>query len=628
MSLTGWFQEWHHTSHAPPSVRSGTTAKSRYRLNLESLESRVVPSLSGNQLFPADNPWNQKITNAPVAANSDTLVASIGLTRHFHPDFGTTYAGALNGIPVNVVPGTQPRVHVTIDAYASESDLLPIPIPSNAIIEGDPLPSGQNTGDRHLLVFDKDNNVLYETFNTHKPSEETDGQWHADSEAVWDLKKDTFRTPGFTSADAAGLPILLGLVRPDEVLDQGKITHALRFTVSRSQNAYVFPASHQAGSNNPALPRMGERFRLKQNVNISGYSPANQVILQALKDYGMIVADNGSSWYISGEPSTRWDDNDLHNLNQIAGSDFEAVDLTPVASGLDQGSGATAGGGTVTISGGNFSGGAGQTQVFFGTTAASNVTVLADTQLTVIVPAHIAGTVDVVVQSPYGKSATVAADQYAYGQSSTGQPSANQNFVTQVYSDVLQRPVDAGGLATWTNRLNQGMSRPDVVKAIESSTEYHTSLVQSLYTKYLHRSADSGGLNGFVNFLGSGGSVEQVASALAGSPEYFQTRGSGTVPGFLAALYQDALNRAADSGGQAAFSQAITNGVTRTQVVAAIVTSDECHRGLVQSFYQGFLHRAADGGGLTTFATLLNQGRGDQEVMAFIIGSAEYLARG
>jgi hypothetical protein len=623
MSFTGWLQKLYHNTNASRSRRRLAKARARYRLNLESLESRALPSLMGNPLFPADNPWNQKITNAPVAANSDTLVASIGLTNHFHPDFGTTYAGALNGIPFNVVPGTQPKVPVTIDAYPAESDLQPIPIPSTAVIEGDPLPSGQNTGDRHLLVYDKDNNILYETFNTHKPSEEPDGQWHADSEAVWDLNKDSFRTAGFTSADAAGLPILTGLVRADEVLDQGTITHALRFTVSRSQNAYVFPASHYAGNNNPALPRMGERFRLKQSVDISGYSPANRVILQALKDYGMIVADNGRSWYISGAPSSRWDDNDLHNLNQIVGSNFEAVDLTPVVSGLDQTSGSTAGGGTITITGLNFTGAAGHTQVFFGTAAARNVTVLSDTQLTATVPAEAAGTVDVVVQSPYGKSALVAADRYTFGQSSA----TNQAFVAQVYLDLLQRSADTNGLAAWTTLLNQGMSRTAVVGAIESSVEYRTDLVQSLYTQYLHRNADTGGLTGFVSFLGSGGSVEQVASIMVGSPEYLQTRGGGNDSGFLAAIYQDALKRTADSGGQAAFSQALANGMSHTQVAGAIVTSDECRRDLVQSYYQTFLRRAADNGGLNAFAVLLSQGTRDQDAIAFIMGSNEYLAR-
>src|SRR5579871_2857396 len=622
MSFTGWLQQQFRKANPSGTGHRAKPGPSSW-LGLELLESRVVPTLLGNPLFPADNPWNQKITDAPVAANSDTLVGSIGLTSHFHPDFGTTYAGALNGIPFNVVSGTQPKVPVTIDAYPDESDLLPIPIPSNAVIEGDPLPSNQNTGDRHMLVYDKDHNLLYETFNTDRPSEEPDGQWHADSEAVWDLSKDSFRTPGFTSADAAGLPILTGLVRPDEVLDQGKITHALRFTVPRSDNAYVFPASHYAGSNNPVLPRMGERFRLKQSVNISGFSPANQVILQALKDYGMIVADNGSGWYLSGEPSSRWDDNDLHNLSQIVGSDFEAVDLTPVVSGLDQNSGSTAGGATITITGLNFSGGAGQTQILFGTVAATNVTVLSDTQLTATIPAHAAGTVDVVVQSPYGTSAATAADRYTFGPSSA----ANQAFVAQAYLDLLQRPADTGGLATWTTLLNQGMSRTAVVEAMESSPEYRADVVQSLYTQYLHRIADTGGLTGFVAFLGAGGSAEQVAAIMAGSSEYFQTRGGGSNSGFITALYQDALNRTADAGGQAAFSQALANGMTRTQVAAAIVSSAECHRDLVQGYYQAFLRRAADSGGLNAFTTLLGQGTHDQDVIAFVMGSNEYLAR-
>src|SRR5262249_308192 len=157
-------------------------------------------------------------------------------------------------------------------------------------------------------------------------------------------------------------------VRADEVLDQGVITHAIRFTVPKSQNAYVFPASHYAGSNNSSYPRMGERFRLKQSVDISSFSPANRVILQAMKDYGLIVSDNGRGWYISGEPSSRWDDNDLHNLGQLHGSDFEALDLDPVVSGLSTNTGSTGGGTLVTISGLNFSGGAGQTQIYFGNT--------------------------------------------------------------------------------------------------------------------------------------------------------------------------------------------------------------------------------------------------------------------
>src|SRR5262249_7716042 len=157
---------------------------------------------------PMDNPWNERITNAPVAGNSATLVNSIGFSSRFHPDYGNAlWQGSYVGIPFNIVSGTQPRVNVVIDAYWRGNDLVPIPIPGNAIIEGDPAPSSQNTSDRHLLVYDRDNNILYETFNTHRPSETADGQWHADSEAVWDLNHNTFRPAGWTSADAAGLPI-------------------------------------------------------------------------------------------------------------------------------------------------------------------------------------------------------------------------------------------------------------------------------------------------------------------------------------------------------------------------------------------------------------------------------------
>jgi hypothetical protein len=378
--------------------------------HLEILEDRTVPTLLGNTLFPANNPWNENIASAPVAANSATLVASIGATASLHPDFGTTYAGALNGIPFNVVSGSQAKVNIIIDAYPGESDLQPIPIPAGAVIEGDPLPSAQNTSDRHLIVYDATNNIVYETWNTHKPSEEPDGQWHADSEAVWNLNANTFRTAGYTSADAAGLPILPGLVRPDEVLDQGVITHALRFTVPATQNSYVFPASHVAGSNNANLPPMGERFRLKASFDISGFSKSDQVILQALKTYGMIVADNGASWYLSGSPSSRWNDSDLHSLSQVPGNAFEAVDLTPVVSSLGVTSGSPSGGLQVTINGLNFSGGAGMTKVLFGGTPATSVQVLSDTQIIATSPSHAAGPVDVTVQSPYGASVTKAAE--------------------------------------------------------------------------------------------------------------------------------------------------------------------------------------------------------------------------
>ncbi len=380
----------------------------RLLLILEELESRALPSLMGNALFPADNPWNEKITNAPVAANSATLINSIGANTSLHPDFGTTYGGALNGIPVNFVTATQPKINVVVDAYASESDLIPVPIPANAVIEGDPLPSAQNTGDRHLLVFDQTNNLEYELFNASRPSENTDGQWHCSSLAFWNMNQDWFRPTGYTSADAAGLPILPGLVRPDEVLTQKVITHALRFTVNRSANTFIFPASHEAGSNNANLPPMGARFRLKASFDISHYSAADQVILQALKDYGMIVADNGSSWYLSGEPSPSWNDSDLHSLTQVIGSDFETVDLTPKLTSATAATALTPGS-VITLTGLNFSGGAGKTVVNFGSIPAASVQVVSDTEILATVGVVPTGSnVTAQVTSPYSSSAAVS----------------------------------------------------------------------------------------------------------------------------------------------------------------------------------------------------------------------------
>jgi hypothetical protein len=395
------------------TLRQGEHAATRL-LSVEFLEERTLFSLEGNELFPANNPWNQVVSAAPVAANSSTLVASIGAGSHLHPDFGTIYEGAYIGIPFVVVSASQPKVQVIVDAYPDESDLIDVPIPSGAPLEGDPLPSNENDGDRHLIVYDKDNNVAYELYNVHRPSETADGKWHADSIAYWDMDQNWFRTPGDTSADAAGLPILPGLVRPDEVLDQGVIDHALRFTVPRSRNQYVYPASHQAGVNNASYPRMGERFRLKADFDISGFSPANQVILQALKTYGMIVADNGSGWYLSGQPSSRWDDDELSELGDIIGSNFEAVDLRPIVNDIPADTGPTAGGTPVTISGLNFSGAAGNIQVYFGGVAATNLNVVSDSTLVVTLPAHAAGTVQVTVATPYGTSATSTNSQFTY----------------------------------------------------------------------------------------------------------------------------------------------------------------------------------------------------------------------
>lgn len=381
------------------------------RLKLEELESRDLPStFLGNQIFPADNPWNQKIDKAPVAAQSSSWLSYIGVDDRLRPDFGSgTYAGSIIGIPFNVVSGSQPKVQVVIDSWPEESDIMPVPIPANPKIENDP----SLEGDRHLLVYDKDNNIVYELYNAKPPSITADGKWHAANQAVWDLNKNTFRTEGWTSADAAGLPVFPGLVRTDEVFNLGRIDHALRFTIPLSSEAYIFPASHEAGRDNPAYPPMGARFRLKESFDISGFSPTNQIILKALKEYGMIVADNGGGWFFQGEPSPLWNNDEIRNLVNVFGRDFEAVDLTPIVKSLNVT--AAAPGSTITISGLNFSGGAGLTRVYFGTTAATSFVINSDSTITAVVPNGSLGTtVDVTVKSGYGTSKVSTGDRFTY----------------------------------------------------------------------------------------------------------------------------------------------------------------------------------------------------------------------
>jgi hypothetical protein len=283
--------------------------------------SPISPNPPVCPIFPPDNAWNVPVDKLPVDSNSQAYLASGGLTNPLHPDFGSgTYAGSTIGIPITLVPGTQPRVPVTF-YYASESDNGPYPIPPDVSIEGGP----NATGDRHALILDQDKCVLYELYDaTPNP----DGSWNAGSGAIFDLHCDCLRPQTWTSADAAGLPIYPGLVRYDEVAS-GQITHALRVTLPQTQKAFVWPARHYASSlTAPTYPPMGQRFRLQANFDISGYDPMVQVILVALKKYGMILADNGSSWFISGTPDERWDNNVLAQLKQLNGSNFEAVDTS------------------------------------------------------------------------------------------------------------------------------------------------------------------------------------------------------------------------------------------------------------------------------------------------------------
>jgi hypothetical protein len=278
-----------------------------------------LPSAPQCPIFPRDNAWNRRIDHLPVAPGSRAIVRSIGLEEGLHPDFGSgTWQGSPIGIPITIVRRTQPKVRVAFE-YGAESDPGPYPIPRNVRIEGG--------GDRHALIVDRDRCRLYELFALARAS---DGRWRAGSGAVWDLRSNRLRPAGWTSADAAGLPILPGLARFDEVA-RGRIDHALRFTVERTRRAYVYPARHYASSLTARdLPPMGLRVRLRREFDTRPFPRQARVILEALKRYGMIVADNGSDWYITGAPDPRWSNDALHTLGRVKGADFEVVD----ASGL------------------------------------------------------------------------------------------------------------------------------------------------------------------------------------------------------------------------------------------------------------------------------------------------------
>ena len=287
--------------------------------------SARTPIASGREAaacptLPATNVWNRRVDALPVRSDSATLMNRMGLTRYLHPDFGS-YAGY--GIPINTVTAATPRSPVTF-TWPSESDAGPYPIPASPKIEG-----AGAAGDRHILMIDKSACRLWELFVAAK----TASGWRAGSGAIFNLRSNALRPDGWTSADAAGLPIYPGLARYDEVA-AGLIAHALRFTVPETRKAHIYPARHHASSlTGASYPPMGLRLRLKASVSISGYGPQSRVILTALKRYGMILADNGSAYYVSGAPDPRWDDDDLHDLHGIKGSMFEVVNTTGFVNG-------------------------------------------------------------------------------------------------------------------------------------------------------------------------------------------------------------------------------------------------------------------------------------------------------
>jgi hypothetical protein len=282
-----------------------------------------TPTIAGCPVFPANNPWNERVDRLPVAADSAAIIAAIG-DDPVHADFGSgLYDGSRIGIPYVVVHGrTTPKSHVAFD-YADESDKGPYPIPRNVPIEG--APDHANQGDRHALIVDRDSCKLYELFALRREN----GRWAAGSGAIWNLRSNGLRPAGWTSADAAGLPILPGLARWDGDASTGAIRHALRFTVERTRRAYVYPARHYASDlTDPKLPPMGLRVRLKASVDISHLPKQARIVAQAMKTYGMILADNGSNWFVTGAPSPHWSNDQLHALGTLHGSDFEVVETS------------------------------------------------------------------------------------------------------------------------------------------------------------------------------------------------------------------------------------------------------------------------------------------------------------
>lgn len=505
---------------------------------VEELERRDVPSLLGQQLFPSNYPMNQNIANAPVASNSAAVISHIGTSIKVHPDLGydspSNGNDPLYGIPFNVVHGNSvTKVNVVIDGYPSESDILPVPIPANAVIEGDyqdgpnlngPGYNSGQRGDSHLIIWDEDNNIAYELFGTSRPNDVTNttGQWEALQETVWNMNTDQFRTLGETSADAAGLSILAGLLRPDEALPvsqggQGAIDHAIRFTLPSADinPQYIYPASHEidvSSQSSTSLP-LGARLRLENNATVDALiakmGPEAQIVATAMQQYGLILADDGSAMYVTGTSASvnasndidlTWDMSDILGLESLTAGDFQVVNLTPIVTSLSESSGAA--GNTVTITGQNFSGAAGNLSVFFGTTAATDVTYVSDTEITAVVPSG-SGTVNVTVQSGidetdnisdnpnanvtapvfgYGVSATSSADDFTYSSqtisgtkstvslASSSVASGSTDLATIVVEDTNGNPVAGLASSAFTFALSGGKSSGTFGAVTQTST--------------------------------------------------------------------------------------------------------------------------------------------------------------
>ncbi len=550
-------------------------------------EALAVPSIAGCPTLPGDNVWNAKVDTLPVHARSNAWVANAaiagnGATRQLKMDFGSgLFDGGPIGIPYVVVNGNQPKVPVAFgDEARDESDPGPYPIPPNAPIEGGPA----SQGDRHILVIDSDNCILYETFSSYTFN--NGASWEAYSGAVYDLRSNALRTAGWTSADAAGLPIFPGLVRYDEVA-AGVIQHALRFTVERTQRAYLWPARHFASSSmDPDHVPMGARFRLKASVNINNLSPHAKVIAQAMKTYGIINADNGSPWFVTGAPDERWDNDVLQELRALTGNDFEAVDMSSLQASAN--SGAVVGG-CVAGDGDND-----------GIPSCVELTEARDPALR---------------------------DNDIF--------TVNRLFAMQQYRDFLGREGDAAGISFFVNLLNTGAAvRANVVESFFFSPEFSGSVspIARLYFATFLRIPDYPGLLFQVNALRTGTPLEVIANNFTLSPEFQATYGALDNAQYVSLLYQNILNRTATQPEIDFHVARLTSGVTRGAVLAGFSESPEFRQNsnidvYVTMMYVGMLRRSPEQAGFDFWTDYMEAGNPGLALILGFLQAPEYRNR-
>lgn len=538
----------------------------------------AAPMLDGCPVFPADNVWNTRVDWLPPHESSATYIASIGGTRNFHMDFGAgLFEGAPIGIPFVAVPGSQPRVPVAFDV-PEESDPGPYPIPPDAPIEG----GSASDGDRHVLVADRDNCFLYEMFASYPVA--NGASWEAYSGAVYDLESNTLRPLTWTSADAAGLPILPGLARYDEVA-AGRIGHALRFTVPGTQRAFVWPARHFASSDtSSSLPPMGLRLRLKRQVDISGMPQQARVIAQAMKEYGIILADNGSAFFVSGAPDERWNNTQLRALRSLTGNDFEVVDTAPMMLSQDSGAACQPGDG--------------------------------DTD----------GIPDCLeareARNPLAK------DNDVFG--------VARLFAMQQFRDFLQREGDPQGVFYWGSHVDIGhFTRAQVVEQFFLSPEFQGAIapVARLYFAYFLRVPDREGLEFWSGRHAAGTPLQSISDFFATSPEFVARYSALTNAEFVALVYRNVLGREPDSAGLTFWTGQLDSGATtRGGMMVGFSESAEYQAAIasevyVTMMYLGMLRRGPDDVGFDFWVDYLDAGNSGIALISGFLSSSEYRQR-